>query len=192
MKSQKSVQSKTSSSSASSSSSSSLVLSSSSLEDRLQSIEKRIELLENFLSGSPLQKTLSLGPVVLSLPTSGDFSIENLLAHAHNLQIPEKWARTWFVKQKALGWKDSYGKPIRTLGHYLHYCWRVESEKRPERPRQGDLTLGGYADYSKDGKSKPPKILPIPREATEDDFKLAGEEAKKLVEGLRAQLEKSG
>jgi hypothetical protein len=156
----------------------------------VQSVSKRLELVEEVLA-STKQVNLSLGPIALAKPLPREFSLENLVSFAHNLGISEKWTQNWYAKQDVLGWKDSYGNPIRNRCHYLRYCWINETERRPDRPRQGDLTLGGYADYSKDGKGKPPKILPIPREATEEDFKLAGEEAKKLVEGLRRQLEKS-
>jgi hypothetical protein len=160
------------------------------IQKSILSVSKRLELVEEVLA-SRRQENLSLGPIALTKPLPREFSLENLLSYAHNLGISEKWTRNWYAKQDVLGWKDCYGKPIRNRCYYLRYSWINETERRPERPRQGDLTLGGYADYSKDGKGKPPKILPIPRESTEEDFKLAGEEAKKLLEGLRAQLGKS-
>jgi hypothetical protein len=162
------------------------------LEDqqKIQSLTSRIALVEEALTSSK-QESLSL-PIALPKPLPREFSLENLLSYAHNLGISEKWTRNWYAKQDVLGWKDSYGVPIRKRCQYLRYCWLIESEKQRDRPRprQDDLTLGGYADYSKDGKGKPAKILPIPRQTSDEDCKRIREEVKKCVAQLRFQFGK--
>jgi hypothetical protein len=93
------------------------------------------------------QADLRLGPLALNLPR--EFTLEAILTVARQLGISEGFTRRWYTNQVALGWKDSYGQPVRQPDRYLRYSWKLANRESCDKP-------------------KPRRVVAIPSEKTEE------------------------
>ena len=81
---------------------------------------------------TPDQSHLRLGPLPLNLPR--EFTLEAVLMVARQLGISEAFTRRWHANQVALGWKDSYGQPVRQPDRYLRYSWKLANRESTDKP----------------------------------------------------------
>jgi hypothetical protein len=80
------------------------------------------------------QANLRLGPLPLNLPR--EFTLEAVLMVARKLEISESFTRRWHANQVALGWKDSYGQPVRQPDRYLRFSWKLANRESSDKPKK--------------------------------------------------------
>ena len=66
-------------------------------------------------------------------PTELPGAVEQAIAVARELKIPEDFAAQEFHAKKAVGWRDGYGNSITSWRDHLQARWPVEQRKRTER-----------------------------------------------------------
>jgi hypothetical protein len=121
------------------------------VDEILYSLEQQISSSTTESDLAPtrgVQLALNLGPIELADPPvrPGVKTLEKALLIGQRLSIPEKFVRRWHARQTALGWKDSYGNPIRSLGNWLTYCWRLEP-KTQTKPTTKILSVPPKAEH---------------------------------------------